>query len=125
MSIASFPKSERIVSQKMIDELFAGGHSHSLAAFPLRAVYMLRQQSQTSQILISVPKRQLHHAVDRNRVKRQLREAYRHRKCLLTDALPTDCSVAIAFIWQSSQILPSAQVDSRMQNLLKRIVKSL
>ena len=121
MGIANFPKSERIVSQKLIDELFTSGQSHSLAAFPLRAVYMPRPQSPATQVLVSVPKRQLHHAVDRNRVKRQLREAYRHQK----DLLPADRPLAIAFIWQSSQILPSAQVDSRMHNLLKRIVKSL
>ena len=125
MNIENFPKSERIVSQKLIDELFTSGQSHSLAAFPLRAVYMLKPQSQGIQILISVPKRQLHHAVDRNRVKRQLREAYRHQKTLLADALPADRSLSIAFIWQSNQILPSVQVNGRMHNLLKRIAKSL
>ena len=124
MGIESFPKSERIVSQKLIDELFTNGQRHSLAAFPLRAVYILRQQSQGIQILISVPKRQLRHAVDRNHVKRQLREAYRRQKSLL-NALPADHSLAIAFIWQNDQILPSAQIDHRMHNLLKRIAKSL
>lgn len=120
MAIENFPKSERIVSQKLIDELFTSGQSHSLTAFPLRAVYMVKHHAQATQILISVPKRQLRHAVDRNRVKRQLREAYRHQKALLAGH-----SLAIAFIWQSNQILPSSQIDSRMQNLLKRIAKSL
>ena len=121
MGSERFTKGERIVSQKLIDELFTSGQGHSLVAFPLRAVYMARPQAAVTQVLVSVPKRQLHHAVDRNRVKRQLREAYRHHRILL----PADRPLAIAFVWQSQQILPSDQVDSRMHNLLKRIAKSL
>ena len=96
-----FPKSERIVSQKLIDELFTSGQSHSLAAFPLRAVYLLREEPcpAAAQVLISVPKRHFKHAVDRNRVKRQLREAWRKNKQLLTDHLLEDKSVALAFMW--------------------------
>ena len=51
-----------------------------------------------AQVLIATSKRKFHHAVDRNRVKRQLREAYRHNKHLLTDRLPADKAVDIAFI---------------------------
>ena len=75
------------------------------------------------QVLISVPKKYFKHAVDRNRVKRQLREAYRHQKQLLVEMLPPDQMVAIGFVWTSSQHLPSAAVDGRMKGLLERIVK--
>ena len=119
-----FGKQERIVSQKLIDQLFGGSGSRSLSAFPLRVVYMKRNipNAETlTQILVSVPKRHLHHAVDRNRVKRQLREAYRHQK----DLLPEDQSLALAFIWQTDRCLPSAEVDSRMKSLLERIARKL
>ncbi len=119
-----FGKQERIVSQKLIDQLFGGSGSRSLSAFPLRVVYMKRDipNAETpTQILVSVPKRHLHHAVDRNRVKRQLREAYRHQK----DLLPEDQSLALAFIWQTDRCLPSAEVDSRMKSLLERIARKL
>ena len=126
----TFRKAERIVSQKIIDDLFSGTGSHSLVAFPIRAVYKTHPSPSTlhtspSTILVSVPKRRFHHAVDRNRVKRQLREAYRHYKYLLTDRLPADQSLSIAFIWQSDAHFPSAVIDKRVQNLLKRIADRL
>jgi len=146
-----FIKSERIVSQKLIDELFTGGQSHSLTAFPLRAVYLLTQQKPSAeavaatstsapiittnahpteakpvaQLLLSVPKRRFHHAVDRNRVKRQLREAYRTSRHMLTDHVPADKQVALAFIWMADKHFPSADVAQRVQQLLRRIAKQI
>ena len=72
-------------------------------------------------VLLSVSKRHFKHAVDRNRAKRQIREAYRLQKHILTDALPTDMALHIAFIWLSDRPVPSSLVSSRMQATLKRI----
>lgn len=126
---ATFRKPERMVSQKLIDELFGGGHSHSLAAFPLRMVYMVRERQQGAepvQLLVSVPKKHLHHAVDRNRTKRQLREAYRLNKRLVLDALPADKQLAVALVWLSDQLQPTDRVvHPRVINLLRRMTEKL
>ena len=149
---SKFRKAERIVSQKTIDDLFSGTGSQSLVAFPIRAVYKTylspipehgsparpfrtlspeRTRSLStlhlppSTILISVPKRRFKHAVDRNRVKRQLRESYRHHKTLLTDRIPLGQTVSIAFIWLSDDHFPSAVIDKRVESLLKRIADRL
>ena len=145
MENARFPKSERLVSQKLIDQLFTGGHSHSTTAFPLRAVYYLpqisnlrsaegrllpegRKKSQTTnlkpQILISVPKKHFKHAVDRNRVKRQIREAYRHNKQQLSEAVAKGQQLNIAFVWMSSKHQPTAIVEARVVTLLKKIAEA-
>jgi ribonuclease P protein component len=118
----SFPKSERIVSQKLIDELFSKSGSHSLVAFPVRAVYKPLSPSTLhlppSTLLVSVPKKHFKHAVDRNRVKRQLREAYRHHKHLLDGK-----QLAVAFIWLCDAHFPSTEVDRRIKSLLTRIAE--
>ena len=77
------------------------------------------------QILVSVSKRHFKHAVKRNRVKRQIREAYRHHKQLLTEKVPEDKSLAIAFIWLSDELHSSRQVGNSVRRLLEKVADSL
>ena len=122
----TFRKQERIVSHQLIETLFEKGDSQSLAAHPLRAVFLQTERQQGHapiQILISVPKKRFKHAVDRNRVKRQVREAYRHHKQLISDIIPDDKELLIAFIWLSDSHCPSIEVEKRMVSLLQRIAK--
>ena len=123
-----FRKRERLVSLRLIDVLFGGGHSRSVAAFPLRAVFMQRPRGahdEPLQMLISVPKKYFHHAVDRNRVKRQVREAWRLHKSLLAEALASDKQLLIAFVWTSDTLLPTSAVAERVANLTRRITEKL
>ena len=87
----TFRKRERLVSLRLIDDLFGGGSSRSVAAFPLRAIFKVRVRE--------------HHAVDRNHVKRQIREAWRLHKQLLVEAIAPDKQLLVAFVWQSNQHL--------------------
>ena len=111
----TFRKSERLCSKKVIDALFAGGNK-SFSAYPLRVVYMENSEPGVK-VLISVSKRHFKHAVDRNRVKRQIREAYRNNK----DILSAEKGFNLAFIWLSDETSPSDVVASRIINLLTRI----
>ena len=128
LKVNGFPKQERIVSQKLIEELFTSGQSHSLTAFPLRAVFLNedgKQNENAVKLLLSVPKRRFKHAVDRNRVKRQLREAFRKHKHLLADVIPDGQSLALAFVWMSDRHMLSADVEQRVVTLLKRIGQTI
>lgn len=116
-------KAERLHSRKLIERLFGGGQSRSMSAFPLRVVYMPppafagdNQLTPTAQMLISVPKRYFKRAVKRNRVKRQVREAYRQHKSIL-EGQP----VIMAFIWLDDKLYPSSLVEERVVNLMMRI----
>jgi ribonuclease P protein component len=77
------------------------------------------------QVLVNVSKRRFKHAVDRNRVKRQIREAYRLNKEVLASAVPQGKRVLLAFLWLSDRHSPSATVAARVVSLLKRISKEL
>ena len=128
-------KEERLCSKKLIDTLFVGGGSHAMTAFPLKAVYrMVDAKSGSSasektdgmsdvQVLISVPKKHFKRAVKRNRVKRQVREAYRKHKGLVALRMNelSGQQLLIAFIWLSDELTDSVMVEQRVSNLLQRI----
>lgn len=121
---SSFPKQERMVSRQLIETLFGGGCSHSMAAFPLRVVYMTRERGKDEtpvQLLISVPKKHFKHAVDRNRVKRQIRESYRRHKDLLTNSLLDTQQLLIACVWLSDRHEPSSAIERKLVSLMQRI----
>jgi len=120
----TFRKRERMVSNLLIEALFDSGKSQSVSAFPLRAVYQTtnrREGSAPVQVLISVPKKRFHHAVDRNRIKRQVREAYRHHKELLWQQIPDDKMLLVGFIWLSDRHCPTIEVEKRIVSILQKI----
>ena len=125
----TFRKRERLVSLRLIDDLFGGGSSRSVAAFPLRAIFKVRVREDHAaapvQLLISVPKKHFHHAVDRNHVKRQIREAWRLHKQLLVETIAPDKQLLVAFVWQSNQHLATSAVEERIANLTCRIAERM
>lgn len=121
-------KEERICSKKLINELFTG-NGRSMTAFPLRVVFMKRtiiDDQPRAAMLVSVPKRYFKHAVDRNRVKRQVREAFRRNKSIIIQNLTDDHeAVAMVFVWLTDEKFPSSEVENRMVRLLTRISECL
>lgn len=118
--IHTLPKTERLCSQKVIQRLF-NGERRSVSVFPIRAVFATSQIPGV-RIMISVSKRHFKRAVQRNRVKRQLRETYRLNKELLQ---PQGCGLDIAFLWNTAEIQPTKMVMEKMQHLLHRIHESI
>lgn len=121
---ATLSKAERLYKRSIIGQLFESG-SKSMSAFPLRVVYMPTEKTEGSpdvSILVSVPKRHFKHAVKRNRVKRQVREAYRLNKHILLQALADKPhGIAIAFIWLDKELHSTKEVAYKVKNLLGRI----
>ncbi len=122
----TFNKKERIVSNQLIETLFEKSNSKSLAAYPLRAVYLKterRKDCAPVQLLISVPKKKFKHAVDRNKVKRQVREAYRNNKSLFDGIVREEEMLLIAIIWLTDKHVSTSEVEHKMISLMKQIAQ--
>ena len=119
-------KTERLDKKKVIDKMFSGG-ARSFSVFPLRVVYLPVEELEAPvSILVSVSKRRFKRAVKRNRVKRQIREAYRKNKSLLVDELQRrEQRLAIAFIYLSDELVATAELEEKMKIALARISEKL
>lgn len=121
----TFRKSEHMTSLKEIDALFERGHNSSAQTYPVRAVYQLLKAEEgvpTIKVLVSVAKKRLHHAVDRNRAKRQLREAYRLQHQELSATLQK-CGkrMHIAFVWLADGPQPTDKVFESLRKIMETI----
>ena len=103
----AFPKEEHLCRKKLIDELF-GKQGSSFGIYPLRLVWIKSEVPTTTppQVLISVSKRTFKRAVERNRLKRLIREAYRLNKHHLTEAPHTVASLGILYTGKEKSELP-------------------
>ena len=118
----AFPKEEHLCRKKLIDELFSK-QSASFGVYPLRIVWVKSEAPTTAppQVLISVSKRGFKRAVDRNRLKRLIREAYRLNKYRLLEQ-PEGHSVALlGIIYTGKEKSPLALVEKKLISAFHRL----
>ncbi len=147
----TFTKSERLCSKKILGELFKKGSAsvQTFYLFPFRVLYMnlpapQEQPAETPDrlapspalpaIVITVPKRMFKRAVDRNLIRRRVREAYRLNKPLLTsrESLPGPglsspdwmAPAHIAFLYTAKQIISFEEIEKGMKLALKKLAGS-
>ncbi|WP_316796955.1 ribonuclease P protein component [Pedobacter agri] len=76
----TFKKEERLCSRKHLDLLFKNGSSFLLYPFRISYIFIDEPTVVQAQVVINVPKKRYKRAVDRNLLKRRIREAYRLNK---------------------------------------------
>jgi len=115
----TFPKEEHLCRKKLIEQLF-GKQGSSFGVYPLRLTWLAApaRTSAPPQVLVSVPKRTFKRAVDRNRLKRLMREAYRLNKYQLLDA-PGGHPVALL------GILYTGKEKSELPLIQKKLIRGL
>lgn len=112
----SFSKAEKLTSKKEIEGLFKEGSSFYFSAFQIRHSTS-GPEEMPHQVLITVSKRNFKRAVDRNLIKRRIREAYRLNKDLIADIPP----LYIGFVYISKQILTFHEIQNQLIEVLGRL----
>ena len=121
----TFSKREHLCGTMQVDRLFAEG-DRRIAAFPIRLVWLLTDDTEGIRILISAPKRLFKHAVDRNRIKRQIREFYRTSSAPLKEVVESrHKGLLLAFLFTDSKLWETQQLSQRLDSALSKLVAEL
>lgn len=115
-------KQERLSSVKQIEALFTKGKS--LTKFPIRLVWLENPEpgGLPVQVMFSVSKKKFNKAVDRNRIKRLLREGYRMLKPGLIEALPGDKSFHLGLVYISNELMSLEAIQKGLSTALERFI---
>jgi ribonuclease P protein component len=123
----TFRKEEKLCSQKMMGELFLSGNS--FLSYPLRIVWKIFSDlpfEVPAQAGFSVPKKTFKHAVDRNHLKRLMRESYRlHKSALYTAINQTDKRVAVMMLYIAKEELPFSKIEPATTKAIEKIALQL
>ena len=117
-----YPKIEKLKSKKLIEKLFSEGRS--VSSYPLRIVYLQTEFDDNciSKVGVSVSKRHFKKAVDRNRIKRVMREAYRLNKAAFFNNITTQYALMILYI--GNEKLTYIEVEAATIKLFDKFVKA-
>ncbi|MBC8046334.1 MAG: ribonuclease P protein component [Fimbriimonadaceae bacterium] len=121
---STFSKAERLSSKKIIASLFEAGQSFLIA--PLRVIHQRTVSNSTCpvQVAITVSKKKFPKAVDRNRIKRLIREAYRINKHELYKHLTgNNISIAVIIIYTSHSITTFNAMENKIKLVLMRLMQ--
>jgi ribonuclease P protein component len=119
-------KKERLRGDIRVENLFTQGKAFIL--YPFRIVYLedAKKEDVSAQVLFSVPKKRFKRAVKRNRLKRQMKEAYRlHKSELLKFLENKDTALHIAFTYVSNDELPYTQIEKKMIEAMEKLQHEL
>lgn len=125
MKKKTFKKEERLCNRGLLDKLFRSGSSFFI--YPYRVIFLLiaapadTKASLSVQVVISVPKRNHKHAVDRNLLKRRMREAYRLNKETHFKQLPDHQRLLLSFHFVGKKVEAYTQVESGMMRVLAKL----
>jgi len=117
----TFTKEERLKSRKLIAELFGRGRQTVIPPFRLLWMTASLPTASPAQIGFSVPVKNFRNAVDRNRIKRQMREVYRKNKAALYSLIVVEkkqCAMMLVFTGKTT--LPFDEIEHKLTLTLSR-----
>ena len=120
------PKNQKLCNKKVIDRLFANGKS--ISEKPFRALWDIEKANDDiyTKVLIIVSKKRLKLAVERNFVKRRVKEAYRLQKRKMESVLQKENKrLNLAIIYQHEKTIEYNMIETKINILLTRLIKDL
>ena len=123
--IYTFTKEERLCNKRLIDELFRNGSSFLVYPFKVSWLIAAEPQLYPAQVLFSVPKKRYKHAVDRNLLKRRMREAYRLNKeqYLYRPLKDQEKKIVFSIGYIGKEITDYAFIEKKMLKLLNSLAQ--
>ena len=112
----------RLKNKKLIERLFDSGQS--ITVFPLKAVYLNTsfKDEVAVKVGVSVSKRLFGSAVDRNRIKRMTREAYRTQKSPLVETLSDkNSTLAMMFLYIGRENIEYAELNKAINKAIRKL----
>ncbi len=123
MPMQTFTKSERLSEKIALDRLFQTGKSFN--CFPFKVVWKeVPEAAAPVQLVISVPKRIFKRAVDRNLVKRRIREAYRRHKGSFYESLG-EKKLHVMLMYTAKTLPEYKDVEDKIISVLERLHKTV
>jgi ribonuclease P protein component len=119
----TFKKKERLTNKITFDNLFTKGKRFSTPPFRLVWIVTTSTLSTPVQLGISVPKKNFNKAVDRNKIKRRIRESYRKHKGALYAVLHKKNTIALMIIYIAKEAQSYKEIESKMIVSLQKLVE--
>ncbi len=120
----NLPKTEKLTRTISIDKLFSEGES--FLVYPIRVIYRVADECSDAyvKIITGVSKRRFKKAVDRNRIKRLMRESYRlNKKELVLNFATRKKCLHVAFFYIANEIAEFSIIETKMKFSIDKIIR--
>ena len=125
MALFSFSKKERLKNKVEIESLFSEGNR--FFEYPFNVIWKVDSNSDsTLKMAVSVPKKKIPNATDRNKIKRLVREAFRKNKTIIQQPLEAkDVKLHLMLIYSQSNIMSMSEIEDKISVTLQRLAEQV
>jgi ribonuclease P protein component len=125
MALFSFSKKERLKNKIEIESLFSEGNR--FFEYPFNVIWKLYSNSDsTLKMAVSVPKKKIPNATDRNKIKRLVREAFRKNKTIIQQPLEAkNVKLHLMLVYSQSSIISMSEIEDKISVTLQRLAEQI
>ena len=125
MALFSFSKKERLKNKVEIESLFSEGNR--FFEYPFNVIWKLYSNSDsTLKMAVSVPKKKIPNATDRNKIKRLVREAFRKNKTIIQQPLEAkNVKLHLMLVYSQSSIISMSEIEDKISVTLQRLAEQI